>query len=69
MATSAGYLLVTQANSTAQRLISNVNQNFPGEIRLERLSFEGTELAAYGFTLKDANGEPLIEIPKATAGI
>ena len=67
--TSAGYLLISQANSTAQRFITQVNQQFPGEISLGRLQFEGASLALYNFSLKDANGNPLIDIPKATAGV
>lgn len=67
--TSAGYLLVSHANDTVQNLLAQVNQQFPGEITLGKLQFEGTTLALYNLALKDAHGDPLIDIPKATASV
>ena len=66
---SAGYLLVTKANDTVQNALNRVNQQFPGEIGLGRLQFEGTTLALYNVTLKDASGDLLLDIPKATATV
>ncbi len=61
--------MLQEADYYAHALLKQANKSFPGEVTLGKLTISGGKLLLSNVVLKDANGEPLIEVPQISAGI